>query len=109
MDARMTDDTQPRTIQTTMWTSSLLKDLLDALRAKRDDATVREFAKELMDDKDLPLSYLVKKTKEIVGQSESERLDVLVRGRYMVEKEKTEQTKAKGGFLSGLMRKFKKD
>ncbi len=105
----MTDDTQPRTIQKTEWTSSLLLDLLDALRAKRDDATVREFAKELMDDKNLPLSYLVQKTKEHVGQSESERLDVLVRGRYTVEKEKAEKAKAKGGFLEGLIRKFKKD
>ena len=105
----MTNDSEPRTIQTTVWTSSLLRDLFDALRAKRDDATVREFAKELMDDKNLPLSYLVKKTKENVGQSESERLDVLVRGRYMVDKEKTEQTKAKGGFLDGLIRRFKKD
>ncbi|MFT5445323.1 MAG: hypothetical protein ACI9DC_000483 [Gammaproteobacteria bacterium] len=36
-------------------------------------------------------------------------LDVLVRGRYMIDKEKTAQAKAKGCFLDGLMRKFKKD
>lgn len=71
----MTDDTQPRIIQKTGWTNSLLEDLLDALRSKRDDATVRVFAKELMDDKDRPLTYLVHKTKELVGQTESERLN----------------------------------
>lgn len=109
MNARTTDDTEPRTIQKTGWTRSLLEDLLDALRAKRDDATVREFAKELMDDKDLPISYLVQKVRERVGESESERLDVLVRGRYTVNKEKAEKAKKKGGFLDGLMRKFKKD
>jgi hypothetical protein len=109
MDARMTDDTQPRTIHKTEWTNSLLEDLLDALKANRDDATVREFAKELMDEKDLPISYLVQRARKLVGESESERLDVLVRGRYTVNKEKAEKAKKKGGFLDGLMRKFKKD
>ena len=103
----MTDDNSPKTIQKTEWTNSLIEDLLGALRDNRDDATVRGFAKELIDEKELPIAYLVKKVGDLVGQKESERLNVLLRGRVAVDKEKVQMTKSKDGFLRGLMRKFR--
>jgi hypothetical protein len=98
------DDTDD-TIQRTEWTNSLLGDLFDALRSKRDDKTVRGFARELTDDKDLPITYLVHKVRDAVGGAEAERLDVLLRGRYAVDKSKAERAKAEGG-VRGFIRKF---
>ena len=86
-------------------TSSLLEDLFAALKGKRDDKTVRGFARELMDDKDLPISYLVQKTRQAAGTAEAERLDLLIRGRHAVEKSKKEQVRPEKG-LRALVRKF---
>ena len=94
-----------RIIQKTEWTNSLLQDLFAALKGKRDDKTVRDFARELMDDKDLPISYLVQKTRQAVGAAEAERLDVLIRGRHAVEKSKKELARSGKG-VRGLIRKF---
>ena len=94
-----------RTIPKTQWTKSLLKDLLSALKAKRNDETVRAFAKELMDDKDLPISYLVHKAGKMIGTAEAERLDVLVRGRRAVDQSKAEQLTSEGG-VRGFVRRF---
>ncbi len=99
-----------QTIQKTQWTDSLLQDLCSALKTHRDDETVRAFARELMDDKDLPLSYLVRKVKESVGAVQAERLDVLIRGRHAVDREKKAkagQDRSSGGVM-GLVRKFLK-
>ena len=101
----MPSDNTDNTIQKTEWTNSLLGDLFDALRGKRDDTTVRGFARELTDDKDLPIGYLVHKVSEELGPAEAERLDVLLRGRYAVDKSKAEQAKAEGG-VRGLVRKL---
>lgn len=97
-----------RTIPKTQWTDSLLQDLCAALKGNRDDATVRAFAKELMEDKDLPLPYLVRKVKDSVGAAQAHRLDVLVRGRHAVErarKQEAASTRASSG-LSGLVRRL---
>ena len=99
-----------QTIQKTQWTDSLLQDLCSALKSNRDDETVRAFAKELMDDKDLPLSYLVRKVDASIGAAQAERLNVLIRGRHAVDKEKkakAEQARSSGGVF-GLVRKFLK-
>jgi hypothetical protein len=96
---------EERTIQRTEWTNSLLQDLCAALKAQRDDETVRAFARELMDDKDLPIAYLVRKVKQSVGAKEAERLDVLVRGRYLVEKSKAAQVETEGG-VRGFLRRL---
>ncbi len=102
----MGHDAEP-TVQKTEWTEALLQDLYTALRRKRDDATVRGFARELMDDKDLPLSYLVRKVAEKVGDEEAKRLDVLVRGKVAAERSPTDTGARKGGlmgFVRGLLR-----
>ena len=99
-----------QTIQRTQWTNSLLQDLCAALKGNRDDQTVRAFAKELMDEKDLPISYLVRKVGDAVGQAEAERLDILVRGRHAVEKDRNAraaQAKSLGG-VKGLLRRLLK-
>ena len=83
----------------------MLQDLRAALKAKRADDTIRGFARELIDDKGLPIAYLVHKVNETVGVEEGERLEILVRGRHAVEKSKAERAKADGGLL-GLVRKF---
>ncbi len=95
------------TVQKTQWTEALLQDLYTALRRGRDDATVRGFARELMDDKDLPLSYLVRKVAEKVGESEAKRLDALVRGKVAAARAPTEtRGRRRGlmGFVRGLLR-----
>lgn len=94
-----------RTIQKTQWTDSLLQDLCTALKSGREDKTVRGFARELMDDKGLPIGYLVRKVEEQVGPEQAERLDVIVRGRIAVDASKSEKAKSEGG-VRGLMRKL---
>ncbi len=101
----MPSDDSDNTIQKTEWTNSLLADLFDAMRNKRDDTTVRGFARELTDDKDLPITYLVNKVRDAVGPAEAERLDVLLRGRHAVDKSKAERARTEGG-VRGLIRKF---
>ena len=105
-------DDADRTHQKTEWTNSLLEDLCTALRGKRDDATVRGFARELIDDKNLPIGYLVRKVRDDVGDAAADRLDVLIRGRAAVEKEKAdkaekarEEARESGG-VRGFMRKL---
>ena len=96
------------TEQKTQWTDSLLEDLCSALSGKREDDTVRGFARELIDEKDLPIEYLVRKVSEKAGSAEAERLDILIRGKYMVEKSKAEQAKQakpQGGIF-GFVRKL---
>ncbi len=101
----MSRDDSDRTIQKTQWTGSLLEDLFTALKGQRDDDTVRAFARELMDDKDLPIGYLVRKVEESVGAAEAERLDVLIRGRQVVERSKAERARSEG-LLRRLLRRF---
>ena len=101
----MPNDDSDRTTQNTEWTKSLLEDLIAAIQGKRDDHTIRGFARELMDDKDLPLKYLLNKVGAALGPAEAERLDVLMRGRYAVDKSKAEAAKSSGG-VRGFMRKF---
>ena len=106
----MSEKDRDITTQKTQWTNALLEDLCTALSGKREDDTVRGFARELMDDKDLPIDYLVRKVYKMVGPAEAERLDILIRGKYMVEKskveqEKVEQAKSQGG-LFGFVRKL---
>jgi hypothetical protein len=105
MDCSMPDKGPNPTIQKTEWTNSLLQDLIAALRAERDDATVRGFARELVDDKDLPIAYLVHKVGEAIGTAQAERLDLLLRGRHAVDKSKAEKAKSTGG-VGGFIRKF---
>ena len=105
----MSDQQYDQTIQKTQWTDSLLEDLCASLKSQRDDATVRDFAKELIDDKDLPIGYLVRKVKDNVGPAEAERLDILVRGRHAVEKDKAAKAKSDpAGGVKGLFKKFLK-
>jgi hypothetical protein len=101
----MSNEDLDRTIQKTEWTDSLLEDLIAALSGGRDDATVRAFAQELMDDKDLPISYLVQKTQATAGTAAAQRLDLLIRGRHAIEKEQTEKSKPAGGVI-GMVRRF---
>lgn len=101
----MANDDDNHTIQPTQWTSSLLEDLCDALKSQRDNDTVRAFARELMDDKDLPISYLVRKVEQKVGAREAERLDVLIRGSVAVAASKEEREEPKKG-VRGLLRRF---
>ena len=101
----MSNHDPDQTIQKTEWTNSLLQDLFAALKGKRDDKIVRDFARELMDDKDLPISYLVQKAKEAVGAAQAERLDVLIRGRHAVEKSQKERVKPEKG-VRALVRRF---
>ena len=98
-------DRQDPTIEKTQWTDTLLEDLCAALKGARDDATVRAFARELMDDKGLPIGYLVRKVTELVGEAEAARLEVLIRGRHAVDREKAARAKAQGG-LRGLLRRL---
>jgi hypothetical protein len=96
------------TIQKTEWTGTLLEDLCSALSGKREDDVVRAFARELMDDKNLPIEYLVRKVEDSLGQAEAERLDILIRGKYLVEKGKkaeAEQAKSEGGVF-GFVKKL---
>ena len=74
------------TVEKTEWTQALIEDLCTALSNGRDDATVRGFARELMDDKGMPLAYLLRKVSEAVGDQQAKRLEILVRGRHAVEK-----------------------
>ena len=46
----MLNEQQNNTTQQTQWTGSLLEDLFSSLSGGRDDATVRAFAQELMND-----------------------------------------------------------
>jgi len=101
----MSDDDDNHAIEPTHWTSSLLEDLCDALKRQRDNDTVRAFARELMDDKDLPISYLVRKVQQKVGAQEAERLDVLIRGPLAVAQSKAEREESKKG-VRGLIRRF---
>ena len=106
----MADIHDDETIQKTEWTGTLLEDLCSALSGKREDDVVRAFAKELIDDKNLPIEYLVRKVEETVGAAEAERLDILIRGKYLVEKDKkakAEQSKSEGGmfgFVKNLLK-----
>ncbi len=93
------------TVQKTEWTGTLLEDLCTALSLKRDDDVVRGFARELIDEKNLPIEYLVRKVNETIGSAAGERLDILIRGKYMVEKSKAEHVESKGGLL-GFVRKL---
>ncbi len=93
------------TIQKTEWTDSLLEDLCTALSGERENDVVRGFARELIDDKNLPIEYLVRKVQENVGSAQAERLDILIRGKYMVEKSKAKQVKPQGGVF-GFVRKL---
>jgi len=96
------------TIQKTEWTGTLLEDLCSALSGKREDDVVRGFAKELIEDKNLPIGYLVRKVTETIGSAEAERLDILIRGKYLVEKDnkaKAEQAKSEGGVF-GFVKKL---
>ena len=101
----MPDNDDDHTLQPTNWTSSLLEDLCDALKKERDNETVRAFARELMDDKDLPISYLVRKVTQKVGRKEAERLDVLIRGPSAVARSKAEREESNKG-VRGLLRKL---
>lgn|GEM_PF-5632581 len=58
-----------------------------------------------MDEKGLPIEYLVRKVEEMVGSPQAERLDILVRGKYLVEKTKAEQARSRGGVF-GFVRKL---
>jgi hypothetical protein len=106
-DQAMADQNINQTIQKTEWTDSLLEDLIAALKGERDDATVRAFAQELINDKGLPVTNLVQKVKAALGNSAFERLDVLVRGRHAIEKAEAEAEKAKStDGVRGLLRNF---
>ena len=100
----MSNEHDDGTVQKTAWTGALLEDLCSALRGKREDDVVRGFANELMNDKQMPIEYLVRKVEEDVGSSEAERLNILIRGRHAVEKSKAERAKSQGGALGFLRR-----
>lgn len=102
----MSNEDLDHTIQKTEWTGSLLEDLIAALSGGRDDETVRAFAQELMNDKGLPISYLVQKTKATAGTAAAQRLDLLIRGRHAIDKERAEETKSTGGVLGMVRRLF---
>ena len=102
----MKSDLDSQTIPKTQWTGLLVEDLLAALRNGRGDATVRGFATELIEDKQLPVSYLVRKAAQDVGQSEADRLDVLIRGSYVVKQERSERAQQAGGAVKRLLSRF---
>ena len=102
----MTSRPENQTIQKTQWTGLLVEDLYAALRNNRDDETVRGFANELINDKQLPTSYLVRKVSEEVSSAAGDRLDLLLRGRYVVERERAERAKSEPGLVKRLWSRF---
>lgn len=83
-----------------------MDELFVALKNGRDDATVRGFANELVDGKQLPISYLVRKVKEGVGATGAKRPDVLLGGCYAVKQEQAQHAKAGTGVLKRLFSGF---
>ena len=102
----MPSRSEHHSIQITQWTGLLVEDLYSALRHDRDDETVRGFANELINDKQLPPSYLVRKVSEEVSSAAGERLDLLLRGRYVVERERAERAKSEPGLVKRLWSRF---
>ena len=92
------------TVEKTQWTQALVEDLCTALRNGRDDETVRGFARELIDDKDMPLQYLVRKVERTVGAAQAERLEIIVLGRRAAAQARNAQR----GPLARITRVFKK-
>ena len=69
------------TAQKTQWTEGLLEDLCTSLERGKDSVTVNGFARELMEDKQLPREYLVRKVRERSGDAAATRLDGILTGK----------------------------